>query len=164
MNPLYCEMLTMVPMAPVSQVRTAPVGELLISESAAPWWAGTTSNSRSSRSDVRDKTMRGSLAEILCLASGVTQIPTRKEIHGFEQCGLVEMGTDHQQGLWFFFFPLFACVSQGWIACWQPKPKTGLWQSSEVGNPTITPAPCCPPNTTSQFVHPWRNKRQTVTY
>lgn len=42
--------------------------------------------------------MRGSLAEILCLASGVTQIPTRKEIHGFEQCGLVEKGTDHQQG------------------------------------------------------------------
>lgn len=64
----------------------------------------------------------------------------------------------------YFFFPLLACVSQGWIACWQPKPETGLWQSSRVGNPTITPAPCCPPNTTSQFVRPWRNKRQTVAY
>lgn len=53
MNPLYCEMLTMVPMAPVSQVRTAPVGELLISKSTAALWAGTILGKAGS--DVRDK-------------------------------------------------------------------------------------------------------------
>lgn len=69
-----------------------------------------------------------------------------------------------------FFSPLFAWINQSWMAFWKPKHKTGIWWCSQVKFPALGAKGNHFRNSllscyaTSQSVHPWRKKPQTIIY